>query len=98
MTKSELVETVARREGIPRATAERLVNAFFDSIRDALASGQRVEVRGFGSFHARAYEGYTGRNPRTGAAITVEPKVLPVFKVGKELRVRVNGGSPEDAA
>ncbi len=92
MTKSELVDAVARREGIPRAMAERLVNVLFDSIRDALCEGRRVEVRGFGSFRARSYGGYTGRNPRTGAAINVAPKVLPVFKVGKELRVRVNGG------
>lgn len=93
MTKSELVDALARREGLPRATAERVVNVFFDSVREALSEGRRVEVRGFGSFRARSYGGYTGRNPRTGAAIVVEPKVLPVFKVGKELRIRVNGGT-----
>ncbi|MEN9787596.1 MAG: hypothetical protein RLZZ299_2860 [Pseudomonadota bacterium] len=92
MTKSELVDAVARRQGLPRVTTERVVNVLFESIRDALVSGGRVEVRGFGSFKARHYEGYTGRNPRTGAPIVVAPKVLPVFKVGKELRVRVNGG------
>jgi integration host factor subunit beta len=92
MTKSELVDAVARRQGLPRVTTERVVNVLFESIRDALVSGGRVEVRGFGSFKARHYEGYTGRNPRTGSPIVVAPKVLPVFKVGKELRVRVNGG------
>jgi integration host factor subunit beta len=92
MTKSELVDAVARNQDISRATAERVVNVLFDSIRDALLRGDRVEVRGFGSFKARQYGGYTGRNPRTGTPIVVEPKVLPVFKVGKELRIRVNGG------
>lgn len=92
MTKSELVDAVARNQDLPRATAERVVNVLFDSIRDALLRGDRVEVRGFGSFKARHYGGYTGRNPRTGAPIVVDPKVLPVFKVGKELRIRVNGG------
>jgi integration host factor subunit beta len=97
MTKSELVDAVARRQDLPRATAERVVNVLFDTIRDALVAGDRVEVRGFGSFKARHYEGYTGRNPRTGTPIVVQRKVLPVFKVGKELRIRVNGGTdPEE--
>lgn len=97
MTKSELVDAVARRENLPRITAERVVGVVFDTIRDALTRGDRVEIRGFGSFKARHYQGYTGRNPRTGAPIVVSPKVLPVFKVGKELRVRVNGGTdPEE--
>ena len=97
MTKSELVDAVARRQNLPRQTAERVVNVLYDSIRDALLRGDRVEIRGFGSFKARSYEGYTGRNPRTGVPIVVDPKVLPVFKVGKELRVRVNGGmDPEE--
>ena len=97
MTKSELIDAVARRQGIPRPTAERVVNVLFDAVSDALLRGDRVEIRGFGSFRARHYDGYTGRNPRTGEPIVVEPKVLPVFKVGKELRVRVNGGTdPEE--
>lgn len=97
MTKSELVDEVARRRNLPRVTAERVVNVVFDSIRDALVRGDRVEIRGFGSFKARHYQGYTGRNPRTGAPIEVAPKVLPIFKVGKDLRIRVNGGmDPEE--
>lgn len=96
MTKSELIDAVARRQGVPRPTAERAVNALFDSVSEALLRGDRVEIRGFGSFRARHYDGYTGRNPRTGVPIVVEPKVLPVFKVGKELRVRVNGGTDPD--
>lgn len=95
MTRSELVEATARQAGVARPTAERVVNVLFAAIRDALARGDRVEVRGFGSFQARQYRGYTGRNPRTGATIVVAPKVLPVFKVGKELRARVNGSEPD---
>lgn len=96
MTKSELVDAVARRQDLPRQTAERVVNVLFDTIRDAMLRGDRVEIRGFGSFKARHYQGYTGRNPRTGSPIFVSPKVLPVFKVGKDLRIRVNGGTDPD--
>lgn len=92
MTKSELVDALARNEGVPRVTAELVVNALFDQVRHALVRGERVEIRGFGSFSAKEYKGYTGRNPRSGAEIIVKPKVLPVFKVGKLLRTRVNGG------
>jgi len=98
MTKTELVDHLAKRRGVPRPIAERVVSSLFDTIREALSHGDRVEIRGFGSFKARSYPGYTGRNPRTGAPIEVGPKVLPVFKVGKELRTRVNGGvDPGDA-
>ena len=96
MTRSELVDLLARSRNGPRPIAERAVSALFDGIRDALAAGDRVEIRGFGSFKARQYKGYTGRNPRSGAPIVVDPKVLPVFKVGKELRIRVNGGVDPD--
>ncbi len=96
MTRSELVDVLAKSQNVPRPIAERAVNALFDGIRDALAVGDRVEIRGFGSFKARQYKGYTGRNPRSGAPIVVDPKVLPVFKVGKELRIRVNGGVDPD--
>jgi integration host factor subunit beta len=96
MTKSELVDALARRRNLARPIAERVVNVLFESIREALARGDRVEIRGFGSFKARQYQGYTGRNPRTGTPIVVAPKVLPVFKVGKELRMRVNGGVDPD--
>ena len=62
----------------------------FDGMRDALSEGGRIEIRGFGSFKVRNYKGYTGRNPKTGAEIQVRPKVLPVFKVSKQLRSMVN--------
>lgn len=67
--------------------ARETVNLFFGSIKDALKTGDRVEIRGFGSFHVKEYEGYTGRNPKTGVSVEVQPKRLPVFCAGKELRV-----------
>lgn len=91
MTKSQLIETVAARGGLTRKKAEQLVNTIFDSMEDALVRGDRIEIRGFGSFKTRHYPAYTGRNPKTGAPIDVSEKVLPVFKVGKELRDRVQG-------
>ena len=94
MTRSELVDALAHRHSVPRVVAERVVDGFFGGIAAALGEGARVEVRGFGSFAPRRYKAYAGRNPRTGAAIEVAPKVLPVFKVGKELKVRVEGGEP----
>lgn len=92
MTRSELVDALANRHTISRVVAEHVVDALFDGIAGALKRGARVEVRGFGTFAPRRYQGYSGRNPRTGESITVSPKVLPVFNVGKELRVRVEDG------
>ncbi len=91
MTKSELIDTLADNKGISRRTAEEVVNVIFDGMRDALCDGGRIEIRGFGSFKVRQYKGYTGRNPKTGAEIQVSPKVLPVFKVSKQLKSLVNG-------
>ncbi len=71
-------------------TARETVNLFFDSIKEALKGGDRVEIRGFGSFHVREYEGYTGRNPKTGARVEVQPKKLPVFRAGRELKAMVD--------
>ena len=93
MTKSELIDSVAERRNLPRKTAEEVVNLIFDSMRDALCEGERIELRGFGTFQTRFYPGYTGRNPKTSDAIEVKPKVLPVFRVGKALFERVNNGS-----
>lgn len=79
---------------MPRPSAERVVDVVLDNIAEALVAGDRVEIRGFGSFQSKAYQGYTGRNPRTGEAVEVAPKRLPVFRPGKELRERVD--LPED--
>ena len=92
MTKSDLIDEVATARNLPRRTAEEVVNLIFDGMRDALCDGERIEIRGFGTFKTRQYDGYVGRNPKTRSTIEVAPKVLPVFKVGKELRRRVNGG------
>ena len=92
MIRSELVAMVAEQN--PHLTikdVERIVATIFDEITDALAQGRRVELRGFGAFSTRARDPRTGRNPRTGAAVTVDAKKVPYFKPGKELRERLNG-------
>ena len=77
---------------LPKKQAEIAVNTIFDSMTEALIRGERVEIRGFGSFTNRHYGAYTGRNPKTGDPVQVPPKRLPFFKVGKDLRDRVNDG------
>ncbi len=93
MTKSELVDLIAHRhEGITRKEAEVVVNTILAAIGDALASGDRVELRGFGSFTTRKRNARIGRNPKTGESVHVPAKVVPHFKPGKELRERVDRG------
>jgi integration host factor subunit beta len=92
MNKSELVEQLAEKGGLGSVQSEDIVNLIFDRIRGALTAGRRIEIRGFGSFVVKDYESYWGRNPKTGEKIWVAPKRLPAFKVGKELRERLNGG------
>lgn len=99
MTKSELIERVAEATKQTKGRAELVVSTIFDSMVDALRRGDGIEIRGFGSFTVRQYKSYEGRNPRTGDAVHVAPKRLPFFKVGKELRARVNAGiSPAEIA
>ena len=93
MNRSELIETVASQANLPKKQAEIAVNTIFDSMTDALKRGDRVEIRGFGSFTNRDYGAYTGRNPKTGSPVEVPPKRLPFLKVGKDLRDRVNDGT-----
>jgi len=90
MNKSELVEILATKKQLTYKKAEEIVNILFDSMTDALTSGGRIEIRGFGSFVVKDYKAYLGRNPKTGQVIQVRPKKLPFFKVGKDLRDRVN--------
>lgn len=90
MNKSELIDILAEQAKITRKRAETVVNLIFDSMTETLVKGERIEIRGFGSFTAKDYDSYTGRNPRTGESIQVAPKRLPFFKVGKELKERVN--------
>ncbi|MCO4770895.1 MAG: integration host factor subunit beta [Deltaproteobacteria bacterium] len=89
MTKSELIDAVAEKGGMTRRRAEQTVNAIFASMAESLVRGDRIEIRGFGSFKTKHYDGYVGRNPKTGQPIDVPPKVLPVFKVGRALRERL---------
>ncbi len=92
MNKSELIQTLAERHNLPLIKAEKVVNLIFDQMIEALKNDERIEIRGFGSFENRNYGAYTGRNPKTGEAIEVSRKRLPFFKVGKELKERVNVG------
>ena len=90
MTKSELIDSVARTTKITKSRAEQVVNVIFDTLTDALKRGEGIEIRGFGSFTVRDYKSYSGRNPRTGKQVEVAEKRLPRFKVGKELKELVN--------
>ena len=93
MTKSDLIEKISDRTNLPKKRAEDIVNAFFDSMTDALLEDERIEVRGFGSFSIREYDARTGRNPRTGQKVEVDEKKSVHFKVGKDLRERLNRDS-----
>lgn len=91
MIKSELLaKLVEMHPNLLQRDLERIVNTVFDEIIDALAQGNRVELRGFGTFSVKTRPARTGRNPRTGEAVSVEAKSVPYFKTGKELRDRLN--------
>lgn len=91
MNRSELIDAITKKHMLPRKQAELAVVTIFQSMTAALQREERVEIRGFGSFTTRNYGSYTGRNPKTGQAVDVPPKRLPHFKVGKELREKVDG-------
>ncbi|MDP6943220.1 MAG: HU family DNA-binding protein [Myxococcota bacterium] len=91
MTKSQLVDAVAESSEYPRKVVEIIVHTIFEGMVDAMKADERVEVRGFGNFTVRSYRPYTGRNPKTGQQVEVPAKRMPFFKVGKELRARING-------
>jgi integration host factor subunit beta len=90
MNKSELIESLAEEMNIPIREAASITNTIIDTMTDALARGDSIEIRGFGSFIVKEYDSYVGRNPKTGEKIEVAPKKLPFFKVGKDLREQVN--------
>jgi len=96
VTKSELIERISEQLKLPAGKAEQIVNTMFDAMVVALQQGEGVEIRGFGSFTVRHYKAYEGRNPRTGDPVHVAPKRLPFFKVGKDLRERINGNGDGD--
>jgi integration host factor subunit beta len=91
MNKLELISTLKNEANISKMEAAKVVEIFFDSMADALAEGERVEIRGLCSFFVKDYRSYTGRNPKTGDKVTIRPKKLPFFKCGKELKERVDG-------
>lgn len=91
-TKADLIATIAFNRNLPMGRAEAIVNQIFTAMAETLVRGEGIEIRGFGSFTVRHYVAYEGRNPRTGAAAHVEAKRVPFFKVGKELRKRIEAG------
>lgn len=90
MNKSELVRVLAEKNKISIEDAEMVVQTLVSGMRETLMDGGRVEIRGFGSFKIKEYEGYQGRNPKTGDFIEVQPKRMPFFRAGKELRDFLN--------
>jgi integration host factor subunit beta len=92
MTKADLIAVIADRLKFPWARAELLVDVVFGCLEQSIRRGEKIEIRGFGTFQVRDYRAYKGRNPRTGQIVDVTPKRLPHFKVSTELAVRVNDG------
>ena len=91
MNKTDLIQELSKKEDLTDKQATEIVNLIFDGFIDTLKKGGRIEIRGFGAFSVRNYKPYAGRNPRTGKIVEVKPKKLPFFKVGKELKKRVDG-------
>jgi integration host factor subunit beta len=91
MNKLDLIQALKDSNYLARPEAKTIVNLLFDKMADALAKGDRVEIRGLFSLFVKKYKGYIGRNPKTGEKVKIAPKKLPFFKVGKELKERVDG-------
>jgi integration host factor subunit beta len=90
MNKGNLIKQVSEKTNIELKAAKVIVDTFFDSMRESLEKGDRIEIRGFGTFVVRHYGAYKGRNPKTGEIVHVPPKKLPYFKVGTEMKKLVN--------
>jgi integration host factor subunit beta len=90
MNRSDLVNKLKEKADLSKKDAAEVVDTFFDEITKTLEKGERVEIRGFGSFTVKKYKPYMGRNPKTGEQINVSSKKLPFFKVGKELKEKVD--------
>ena len=90
MNKSELIETLSQEINIPIRDASSITNTILEQMAETLGAGDSIEIRGFGSFVVKKYQSYKGRNPKTGQKISVPPKRLPFFKVGKDLKEKVN--------
>lgn len=90
MLKSDLVNILVEKRGVTQKQAEATIETIFETMKEALCRGENIEIRGLGAFHVKSYEGYQGRNPKTGEIIPVKPKRGLLFRTGKELRDRVN--------
>ncbi|MBW2492670.1 MAG: integration host factor subunit beta [Deltaproteobacteria bacterium] len=90
MNKLELISALKNEANISKAEAAKVVQVFFDNMADAMVRGERVEIRGLCSFFVKNYKSYIGRNPKTGGKVQIQPKKLPFFKSGKELKERVD--------
>ena len=90
MNKLELIQALKESNGLSKSEAAAVVDLFFNEMANALAEGDRVEIRGLCSFYVKKYKAYAGRNPKTGESARVKPKKLPFFKCGKKLKERVN--------
>jgi len=90
MNKLELIQALKENNGLSKFEAAAVVDLFFNEMANALAEGDRVEIRGLCSFYVKKYKAYAGRNPKTGEPARVKPKKLPFFKIGKELKERVD--------
>jgi integration host factor subunit beta len=96
MTKRGIIEELlSHRQNVSHREAETIVNAIFDEMAKVLARGNRIEIRGFGSFAVKNRRARQGRNPKTGEVVVVEAKRIPFFRAGKELRIEVNGGAAQ---
>lgn len=96
MTKRAIMhELLTRQSSLSYRQSETIVNAMFEAMAAALARGDRIEVRGFGTFGVKPRDARKGRNPKTGEAVEVEAKKVPFFRAGKELRIEINGADPE---
>lgn len=91
MNKSDMISILAEKKSVSVKVSEDIINTIFNSMTDTMIAGGKIEIRGFGSFVIKKYEGYSGRNPKSGLAVEVKPKKSPFFKVGKELKERVDG-------
>ncbi len=89
MKKSDVIDALAKKHNLENDQAIQIINLVFDGSTNTLKNNGRIEIRGFGSFSVKEYGSYEGRNPKTGNKVVVKPKRLPVFKVGKELKERV---------
>jgi integration host factor subunit beta len=96
MTRSDLILKIAAQLGCPEERGERIIETIFDGMRAAMVRGERIELRGFGTFEVRSYKAYQGSHPKTGVPFQVKAKRSPFFKVGRDLRQRVNQGGRVD--